>query len=381
MSKLSNKTANSKKNKKSNTGKTKKIKIIKKKVNKKLIKNNPCDLSALFKKLKDELRLSDDHITGRDAVLSISQLVTIYLLETNNKVEHFGLPEYVKFSKIYNKLKKDDHHGADDQMDKVFKCLSQNKNTMQAFRTESKITRYKTFKKLVMEIYEFFENMDEDHKKKLKEHGDILGQEYEELLRTQLVGRDDGQYFTNRNAVKLIIEVVDPKLGETVYDPTCGTGGFLIYACMHILDQIKKKHPEYEETKSYAKLCSDTFYGCDIDKEVMEILHSNLVLHDIKHNNHFKNVNTVTNNQISDQYDVVIGNFPFGKKGKKIFDKELEDEYAELLEYYGHQSTVLPLLLLKHTMNVLVEGGRAGVIVTTGELTNTGNDYNYFRKE
>ena len=383
MSKTLKKSANSKKGKKPILKKKtvqRKKKVVRK-PNKKSTSNNPNDLSSLFKKLKDDLRQSDDHITGRDAVLSISQLVTIYLLEVNEKIEHFELPDYVKFSKIYAMCKKDDKQNASDQMDKIFEALHDNENTKEAFITKPKYKKYATFKKLVIGIYEFFENMDEEHKKKLKESGDILGQEYEELLRTSLVGRDDGQFFTNRNAVKLIIDVIDPHLGATIYDPTCGTGGFIIYAFMHILNQIKQKYPEYEDTKVYAELCNKTFYGCDIDQNVMEILHSNLVLHDIKHNKHFQNINTIKDNQEWNQYEIVIGNFPFGKKGDKMFNPKLKDENAALLEYYGHPSSVIPLLLLKHTMNILVEGGRAGVIVTTGELSNTGNDYNYFRKE
>ena len=349
----------------------------------KIVKPKKIDLSILFKKLKDELRLSADHVTDRDAVFAISQLVTLYLLEKQNKIEHFGLPEWINFSEIYELCQKDFKGNkykikSKEFHDKVIEELRKNESTTMAYQMDLPYTRYSTFKKLVVEIHNFFKGISEDELTKLRENGDILGQEYEELLKTQLVGRDDGQYFTNRNAVKLIVDIINPQIGETVYDPTCGTGGFIIYSFLHMLKKIKLK--DFTKSKYYDPLCKGTFYGCDLDKKVLEILHSNLILHDIKHNNHFKNCNTIIDNQLRDEYDVVLSNFPFGRKGGKIFNKT-GNIYDNLMKYYGCESSVLPLLLLKHTINILVEGGRAGIIVTTGELTNTGKDYNYFRKE
>ena len=215
-------------------------------------KASPSDLSTLFKKLKDELRLSEDHITGRDAVMAISQLVTLYLLEDNNKVEHFGLPMWIKFSEIHNICQTNSHTNktkekASKTFNDIFKQLRENEFTREAYKQKPPYTKYSTFHKLITEIYNFFNDMDKPNRNKLKEKGDILGQEYEELLRTQLVGRDDGQYFTNRNAVKLIVEQIDPKIGETVYDPTCGTGGFIIYSYLHIRNKLTKKYDDFEK--------------------------------------------------------------------------------------------------------------------------------------
>ena len=372
---------------KSSGSKTIKLSKSAKKTKSNLVKKKtqPADLSGLFKRLKDVLRLSDDHITGRDSIFAISQLVTLYLLESTNKIEHFGLPEWIKFSEIY-KICNNDHKAnkykikAGELLTQIFGELSNNEYTHHSYVMKPPYTKYKTFKVLVVEIHDFFSTMDQTAQIKLKENGDILGKEYEELLKTQLVGRDDGQYFTNRNAVKMIVEQVDPQISEKVYDPTCGTGGFIIYAYIHMRKQIKGK--KIELTSDYKKLCEKTFYGCDLDDKIMEILHSNLILHDIKHNDHFKNCNTLTGNIVSNKYDVVLSNYPFGKKGGNIFPVLAEGELIESVkEYYGMKSTVLPLLFLKHTINILKIGGRAGIIVTSGELTNNGKDYDFYRKE
>lgn len=363
--------------------KTNKPTAPKKKTNKPIAtkkKTQHNDLSVLFKKLKNVLRTSDDHVTGREATFAISQLVVLYLLEVTNKIEYFGLPEWVKFSKIYKICENDQEDNeykikASKLKNKIFNELQSNDHTKLAYTMDMPYKYYKTFKMLITEIHDFFESMDEIDHSKMKEEGDILGKEYEELLKTQLVGRDDGQYFTNRNAVKLIVEQINPQIGETVYDPTCGTGGFIIYAYMHMRKQITGK--KIESTSDYKKLCEKTFFGCDLDNKIMEILHSNLILHDIKHNNHFKNCNTLTNNMVCDKYDVVLSNYPFGKKGGDIFNFDLNDTFKD---YYGLKTNVLPLAFLKHTVNILNEDGRAGVIVTIGELTNNGKDYDFYRK-
>ena len=146
---------------------------------------------------------------------------------------------------------------------------------------------------------------------------------------------------------------------------------------------IKSKQNEKSGRNRYDNLNIDDDFS-DLseilhDQRVMEILHSNLILHDIKHNDHFKNCNTIKDNMRKEKYDIVLSNFPFGRKGGNIFADK--NDVKKLMKYYGIKSSVLPLFVVKHTINILTEGGRAGVIVTTGELTNTGKDYNFFRED
>ncbi len=70
---------------------------------------------------------------------------------------------------------------------------------------------------------------------------DIKGDAFEYFLKNSVsVGNDLGEYFTPRHIVKLIVDLVDPRYGETVYDPTCGTGGFLIQAFRHIKSKVRE---------------------------------------------------------------------------------------------------------------------------------------------
>jgi type I restriction-modification system DNA methylase subunit len=334
-------------------------------------------IDQLFDRLKDILRQSDDHITGRDAVIDISQLITLKKLEDTNRIEYFGLPDYCKFSSIVKAI--DLYQKNSDQnltpiliygdiktnvLNKgIFSELINNSHTNQAFTSDPHYKKLNTHIALVREIDNFGLINDDSN-------SDLLGSSYEVLLRTQLVGRDDGQYFTNRNVVKLIVNEIQPIIGETIYDPASGTGGFLIWSYLHLKSQIKSSYDQ-------KFLSENTLFGCDIDKNVMQLLHCNLLLNDIKHNEHFKCCNTITQNCLYDKYDIILSNFPFGKKGCDIF-KIIDDS---LFNYYGFKTKILPILFLKHTINILKPYGRAGVIVTIGELSNVHWEYYIIRKK
>ncbi len=335
--------------------------------------------NQLFDRLKNILRQSDDHITGRDAVFDISQLITLKKLEDTNRIEYFGLPDYCKFSSIvkaielYEKNLEQNHIQLYGNIETnvlnkgIFTELTNNKHTRQAFTSDLHYQKLNTHISLIKEIHKFGDISNDC------EYDDTLGSQYEVLLRTQLVGKDDGQYFTNRNIVKLIINEIKPVIGETIYDPTSGTGGFLIWSYLYLKSQVK--------THEHVQILSENpLYGCDIDKYVMQLLHCNLLFNDIKHNDHFKCCNTIIDNMYYDKYDVILSNFPFGKKGGDIFNMANIDQ-DKLFDYYGFKTKILPILFLKHTINILKTGGRAAVIVTTGELSNVGKAYDLIRKE
>jgi type I restriction-modification system DNA methylase subunit/restriction endonuclease S subunit len=368
------------------------------------IENSSNTLTLLYNKLKDMLRVtSGEHITGKNATIAISHIITIYLLEECGRIEHFGLSDKIKFSTIYENVKKSRGKDANKYKDKVnkgfneiFDELKENEYTKNAFISDPPYKIYTTFEMLVKEIHDYFEPYKVNSKiKELKDSYDLLGSEYETLLRTQLIGRDDGQYFTNRDAVKLIVDCVNPQFGQKVYDCCCGTGGFIVFSHIHMRNNLKKiiaqeKNNKLSDDKlenilvndpRYEKLSNETFYGNDIDQDIKELLHANLILHDIRNSDDFTTSNTITHKKLYDKYDVVLSNYPFGTKGGNFFDYPKNSiEYKELIKYYGCESKKLPLLMLAHTINILKKGGKAGVIVTTGELSNSGKDYKLARK-
>jgi type I restriction enzyme M protein len=82
-----------------------------------------------------------------------------------------------------------------------------------------------------------------------KTREDVLGVAFETFLRGMMTGKELGEFFTPREVVEFMVKLVDPQIGETILDPACGTGGFLIWSFFHVLDKIKKNTSNEEERK------------------------------------------------------------------------------------------------------------------------------------
>lgn len=87
-------------------------------------------------------------------------------------------------------------------------------------------------------------------------------------------GNDSGQFFTPREIIRVMVRVVDPKIGETVYDPACGTGGFLAQAFEHMAGP---NHEKITSPDQFEVLKRRTFYGREKDNAIYPIALANLV--------------------------------------------------------------------------------------------------------
>lgn len=192
-----------------------------------------------------------------------------------------------------------------------------------------------------------------------------LSQVYEGLLlKMGEKGNDGGQFFTPRQIIRAMVKVIDPKIGETVYDPGCGTGGFLAqsYEYMAGKNNEKIKSPEQLET-----LKTRTFYGREKDNLIYPIALSNLVLHGIDEP-HIAHGNTLTGQQTYDGlftqapalFDVILLNPPFGGK-----------EGKEAQTRFAYKTSATQVLFLQHVIDSLKRGGRCGIVLDEGVLFRT----------
>ena len=176
---------------------------------------------------------------------------------------------------------------------------------------------------------------------------DVKGDAFEYFLKNSVtVGRDLGEHFTPRHIVKLMVELVNPNFGEKVYDPCCGTGGFLIEAFKHIRSKIK-------HTRSNLKLLeNDTIYGRELTATA-KIAKMNMIISGDGHTNIEQKDSLEF--PVEKKYETILTNFPFSQN----------TQYSSL---YGFTSKIANPVFLKHVMDALVDGGRAGVIVPDGLL-------------
>ncbi|MFN3743014.1 MAG: N-6 DNA methylase, partial [Anaerolineales bacterium] len=181
-----------------------------------------------------------------------------------------------------------------------------------------------------------------------------VSQVYEELLRR--LGSENrlaGEFYTPRPVVRFMVELVDPRIGETVYDPACGTCGFLAQAYL----RMKKAERTLEDHKT---LQEKTFFGQE--KKALPALLGlmNMVLHGVSAPQ-IRRRNTLEENirQVSERFDVVLTNPPFGGI-----------EGSHIQANFPVQSSATELLFLQHIMKKLKprDGARCGMVVPEGTL-------------
>jgi type I restriction enzyme M protein len=197
-----------------------------------------------------------------------------------------------------------------------------------------------------------------------EQHMFLLSQVYEGLLlRMGEKGNDGGQFFTPREIIRAIVKAVDPRPGETIYDPCCGTGGFLAESIKHMASRLgAKATPGVIE-----QLKTATFYGREKENLIYPIALANLVIHGIDRP-HIWHGNTLTGQEVygglyqgaPETFDVILMNPPFGGK-----------EGKEAQAQFTFKTRATQILFLQHVIDRLKPGGRAGMVVDEGVLFRT----------
>jgi type I restriction enzyme M protein len=180
-------------------------------------------------------------------------------------------------------------------------------------------------------------------------------------------GRNGGEYYTPRPLIKAIIKVVQPKIGQTIYDGAVGSAGFLCEAFAYLMES-KKLTPSDINT-----LQKKTFFGKEKKSLAYIIGTMNMILHGIDAPN-IVHTNTLGENiadiQEKDRFDIVLANPPFGGK-----------ERSEVQQNFPIKTGETAYLFLQHFMKILRAGGSAGIVIKNTFLTNSDNASIAIRKE
>jgi type I restriction enzyme M protein len=173
-------------------------------------------------------------------------------------------------------------------------------------------------------------------------------------------GRNGGEYYTPRPLIRAIIQVVQPKLGDRIYDGAVGSAGFLCES----FEYLKKTNP-HRSTDQEEALQTSTFYGKEKKSLAYVIAIMNMILHGIETPN-IIHTNTLTENlagiQEKDRYEIVLANPPFGGKERK-----------EVQQNFPIRTGETAYLFLQHFIKILKAGGRGGVVIKNTFLSNTDN--------
>ena len=190
-----------------------------------------------------------------------------------------------------------------------------------------------------------------------KEHH-IFNAIYEDILQGLVTKKDTGEFYTPRAVTQFIVDMVNPQLGEKIGDPACGTGGFLVCAIEHLRKQVNN----IDERKTL----QETITGTELKPLPFMLGVINLITHDIEVP---QIVNTdalsreLTSIKQKDKVDIILANPPFGG----VVGDGMETNFP--LNYRTKESADLFLILF---IQLLKNGGRAGIVLPDGSLTGDG---------
>lgn len=283
----------------------------------------------------------------------ITQLTYILFLKMDSEKEELGLgssiPEGYKWEDLV------DLSGTDlvEKYEEILKELSESEGIIGTIftRATNKIDKPVMLAKVIEMVSSEQWYMME---------GDFKGAIYEGILEKN--GQDKksgaGQYFTPRALIQAIVEVVNPKIDETVADPACGTGGFLLAAYEH----MKRQSKDIEKQKF---LKNHALFGADNTALVVTLASMNLYLHDIGVNKSPIAYQDSLIDTSDKMYKVILANPPFGTRPQGSV--EVAANRPEFVKTSDNQVN-----FLQHIMSIVKTGGRVGVVLPDSVLTDTG---------
>jgi len=224
-----------------------------------------------------------------------------------------------------------------DSVLKKFQTKYEDKDIFQTFQIQQPKTLERIIKKL-------------DDLQLTDINADIKGDAFEHFLRSYNAGNKDlGEYFTPRHIVKTMVKLLNPQLGEKIYDPFCGTGGMLIESFKH----IKASMPN--NIDAFKILKNQSLYGAEITS-TSRITKMNMILIGDGHSN-IHRIDSLAN-PINNKYHVVITNMPFSQT----------TEYQDLYDIPMTGKSNGDSICVQHCLKALQKGGRMAIVVPEGFL-------------
>jgi len=253
---------------------------------------------------------------------------------------------------------------------------------------------------------------------------DIKGKAYEEIVGANLRG-DRGEFFTPRNVMKMVVEMINPRVDEKVLDSSCGTGSFLVQAMTHVMNQLEAEFSaslglprekwDTDTVRAFqdriSEMAATNYYGFDINPDLVKATKMNMVMNNDGSGNILQTNSLLPPHEWSDEFkgrladalrvrkndirnhnsiaffDVIVTNPPFGSK-IPIKDKNVLEQF-ELAHIWESdkktgvwtmtqrlQSSVPPeILFIERCTQFLVPGGRMGIVLPDSILGSPGLGY------
>jgi len=304
--------------------------------------------------------LRDEGVSYGDYVGQISFL--LFLKMDEERTKYLGEPSLIPKKWQWDTLRNKSGEALDDHYKEALTALSKKTDFVGTLflKAESKINDPAKLQRLVSLI---------DGETWMGINVDVKGTIYEGLLERNAgeVKSGAGQYFTPRALIQRIVEVVDPNPNETICDPACGTGGFLLAAYEHM-----KTKPAAQDRKISTRLREEAFQGYDIVPEVVRLCAMNLYLHGIGGSVSPVEQRDALLSDAGTRFDIVLTNPPFGKRQSYRIVNQEGGIDSERQDYVREDFTITTsnkqLNFLQHVMTILKPGGSAAVVLPDNVL-------------
>ena len=244
-------------------------------------------------------------------------------------------------NELFDQLKKL-NIGTDDKLGFIIRNIFDGTNNYMKSGT--------TFRQAINKLNEIDFNSSKEHH--------IFNAIYEDILQGLATKKDTGEFYTPRAVTQFIIDMVNPQLGEKIADPACGTAGFLVCAIEHLQAQVSNI--------AQRKTLQETITGTELKPLPYMLSIINLITHDIaipQLENGDALSRELTSIRQKDKVDIIVANPPFGG----VVGDGMETNFP--LNYRTKESADLFLILF---IQMLTDGGRAGIVLPDGSLTGEG---------
>ena len=340
--------------------------------------NNKSNLTHLFKNCLDILR-DNEHLIGDKALRTLAHLLDLRLLESklgntididnfNYDFSHIEadmidnhkkkLLSIVRFSKLAEEKENNIPTNMKYLWDDILAVHPKTKNIFLKGKGFD-ITNQSTYKKLINKLKEFnFESIEDD----------VLGEAYEEVISENMKGML-GQHFTPTKVKKMMVNLIDPQVNkngsiEKIFDPAMGTGGFLITCLRYLINKSKTNNIKLD----WDFICKQGLGGREAEPDTYQLAVSNMLIS----SGHMFDVlekGDSIRNPITNKYDIILANPPFGIDGLTYDDinHSLRNEY---LPIKSNSSVTLFLQAIIYQLNI---GGRCAVVLPAGQELNSNN--------
>ena len=209
---------------------------------------------------------------------------------------------------------------------------------------------------------------------------DAKGKAFEKFLDRVFKG-SMGQYFTPRTIVEFMVKFLEPSRYDKVIDPACGSGGFLLYVLDHVRKSVESQYSGQDARDIWRDFALKKIFGIEINSQISRVAMMNMIIHEDGHTN-------IENNDALEDYDkfdkrkaigpnkynLLLTNPPFGAN-----IKEQEHKYLNNFLLGGKEkrrkNQKTEILFIERCLDLLVEGGRMGIVLPDGVLSNSTLQY------